>query len=213
MPDVGIWDRLASIDFVGFILSACVWSPTARRIQVLLYFVNNDGALLAAVHLLPFSVIGVAMNLVSKSFLHFIRVVDGHYPRLNSASCYDVGLSMVTGYTVATLTIKPEDTVGGEVIALAVAGQVYQSEVVSNLSAALAGKGFSAQELQGAVAGAHSILLKMLDGEWRDKAIGAVTEAMQMAFVQVPIARGIMLIASLGIKWEKLFGRAVVVNG
>jgi hypothetical protein len=52
---------------------------------------------------------------------------------------------MVTGYTVATLTLKTEDTgaglkmqnvsqIGSQVVALAVAGEIYQSEPVGGPS-------------------------------------------------------------------------------
>ncbi|EKG09516.1 Major facilitator superfamily [Macrophomina phaseolina MS6] len=323
---VSVRDRIASIDFVGFILGAGMWvsfllaftmagsqwpwndgrtigtfvvfgvvlvlyvlqqyfafltTPTRRafpghllrnRTQVLLYvvtaagtttlfvvvyylpiyfqFVNNDEALMAAVRLLPFVVIGVTVNLVSGSFLHFIKVYMALYlvagvflvagggplmvyldPSTTTATIYGLtilvavgaGLSMVTGYTVATLTLKPEDAgaglsmqnvsqIGGQVIALAVAGQIYQSTAIRNLSAVLAGHNFSDKEIRGAVAGAQSTLFEELNGEMREKGIEAVTKAMQMTFVLVPVAGGVMLIAALCMKREKLFGKAVAVG-
>ncbi|KAA8642462.1 hypothetical protein EYZ11_001015 [Aspergillus tanneri] len=200
----------------------------AYYIPIYFQFVNNDEALMAAVRLLPFVVIAVTVNLVSGSLLHFIKIYKVIYiissvfllagggplmvylgPSSTTGTIYGLsilaavgtGLSMVTCYTVSTLTTKPEDTgaglsvqnvsqIGGQVIALAVAGQIYQSEAIRNLSAVLVGKGFSDQELRGAVAGAQSTLFKMLDGKLRNKAIMAVTEAMQMTFVLVPVAGG-----------------------
>ncbi|KAL4893111.1 major facilitator superfamily domain-containing protein [Aspergillus ambiguus] len=220
-------------------------------IPIYFQFVNSDGALMAAVRLLPFVVIGVTVNLVSNTFLHFIKVYKVLYiiagvfliasggplmvyldPSSSTGTIYGLtiivavgtGLSMVTGYTVATLTLKPEDTgaglkmqnvsqIGGQVIALAVAGQIYQSEVIRNLSVALAGRGFSEEAIRGATAGAQSSLFKTLNGELRDKAIQAVTDAMQMTFVLVPVAGGVMLIAAFCMKWERLFGKAVGVGG
>ncbi|GES63755.1 major facilitator superfamily transporter [Aspergillus terreus] len=219
-------------------------------IPIYFQFVNSDGALMAAVRLLAFVVIGVAVNLVSNTFLHFIKVYKVLYiiagvflvagggplmvyldPATSTGTIYGLtiivavgtGLSMVMGYTVATLTLKPEDTgaglkmqnvsqIGGQVIALAVAGQIYQSEVIQKLSAALAGQGFSQEAIQGATAGAQSPLFETLHGELREKAIQAVTEAMQMTFVLVPVAGGVMLLAALVMKWEKLFGKAVAVG-
>ncbi|KAL5360439.1 major facilitator superfamily domain-containing protein [Aspergillus floccosus] len=219
-------------------------------IPIYFQFVNGDGALMAAVRLLPFVVIGVTVNLVSNTFLHFIKVykvlyiiagvflVAGGGPLMvfldstsSTGTIYGLmiivavgaGLSMVTGYTVATLTLKPEDTgaglkmqnvsqIGGQVIALAVAGQIYQSEVIQKLSAALAGQGFSQEAIRGVTAGAQSPLFETLDGELREKAIQGVTEAMQMTFVLIPVAGGVMLLAALGMKWEKLFGTAVAVG-
>ncbi|KAG2417611.1 hypothetical protein HFD88_008830 [Aspergillus terreus] len=219
-------------------------------IPIYFQFVNSDGALMAAVRLLPFVVIGVTVNLVSNTFLHFIKVYKVLYiiagvflvagggslmvyldPTTSTGTIYGLtiivavgtGLSMVMGYTVATLTLKPEDTgaglkmqnvsqIGGQVIALAVAGQIYQSEVIQKLSAALAGQGFSQEAIQGATAGAQSSLFETLNGELRGEAIQAVTEAMQMTFVLVPVAGGVMLLAALGMKWEELFGKAVAVG-
>lgn len=220
-------------------------------IPIYFQFVNNDKALMAAVRLLPFVVIAVTVNLVSGSLLHLIKVYKVIYiiagvflvvgggplmvyldPSSPTGTIYGLtilvavgsGLSMVTGYTVATLTTKPEDAgaglsmqnvsqIGGQVIALAVAGQIYQSTAMRNLSAVLAGNGFSDQEVRGAVAGAQSTLFEKLDGELRNKAIAAVTDAMKMTFVLVPVAGGVMLIAALCMKREKLFGKAVTVGG
>ncbi|KAK8071552.1 hypothetical protein PG996_004900 [Apiospora saccharicola] len=83
------------------------------------------------------------------------------------------GLSMTMGYTIATLTLKAEDVaaglnlqnvaqIGGQVIALALAGQVYQSTGLRNLKEALAGHGFSDEEISGAVAGAQSALFERI---------------------------------------------------
>lgn len=220
-------------------------------IPIYFQFVHNDEALMAAVRLLPFIVFAVAVNLLSGSFLHFIKLykviyfiagvflIAGGGPltvyldlNSNSGLIYGLtilvavgtGLSMVTGYTIATLALKPENTgaglslqnvsqIGGQVIALAVASQIYQSVVIKELSVVLAGKGFSQQEIQGAAAGAQSVLFEKLDGELREKATVAVTNAMQMTFVMVPIAGAVMLIAAVSMKNEKLFVRAVAVGG
>lgn len=327
MQGVSMRDRLASIDFVGFVLGSGVWvsfllaftmaggqwawkdgrtiatfvvfgvvlvayalqqyfaiftTPARRafpghllrdRTQVLLYvvtaagitsvfvvvyylpiyfqFVNNDGALMAAVRLLPFVVIAVAVNLVSGSLLHFIKLyklifliasvfllvgggplvaylepttATGTIYGLSILAAVGSGLSMVTGYTVSTLTTSPEDTgaglkmqnvsqIGGQVIALAIAGQIYRSRAIANLQSALSGHGYSSQEIGSAVAGAQSSLFEKLDGELRAKAVEAISEAMKTTFVLVPVAGGAMFIAAMFMKWEKLFGHSVAVGG
>lgn len=103
-------------------------------------FVNDDEALMAAVRLLPFVVIGVTVNLISGSLLHLIKVYVVIYviasvfllvgggplmvyldPSSTTGLVYGLtilvaigtGLSMVTGYTVATLTLKSEDVGAG----------------------------------------------------------------------------------------------------
>ncbi|CAJ2499799.1 Uu.00g026520.m01.CDS01 [Anthostomella pinea] len=218
-------------------------------VPIYFQFVNGDGAVMAAVRLLPFVVVAVAANLISGSFLHLIKtymvlyVIGGVFlvagsgpltvyldPGSSPGLIYGLtvlvavgsGLTMATGYTVATLVLeKPEDTgaalslqnvaqIGAQVIALGIAGQVYQSTGIRNLSAALAGQGFTEDQIRGAVAGAQSSLFPELSGELRDKALVAITEAMQTTFILVPVAGGVMLIAALCMKREKLFGKAVV---
>jgi hypothetical protein len=62
------------------------------------------------------------------------------------------------------------------------------------------------------VAGSQSALLKELDGELLDRAIEAITHAMQMTFVLIPVAGAVMLIAAVCMKREKLFGKAIAVG-
>ncbi|PLB33702.1 major facilitator superfamily transporter [Aspergillus candidus] len=327
MPDVPRREKLASIDFVGFVLGAGMWvsfllaftmaggqwpwndgrtiatfvvfgallalyalqqyfavftTPARRafpghllrdRTQVLLYavtaagttsvfvivyylpiyfqFVNSDGALMAAVRLLPFVVIAVAVNLVSGSLLHFIKLYKIIFllasvfllvgggpmvaylkPSTTTGTIYGLsilaavgsGLSMVIGYTVATLTTKPEDTgaglkmqnvaqIGGQVIALALAGQIYRSRAIANLQSALAGHGYSYDEIWTAVAGTQSALFEELEGPLRDRAVDAISQAMRMTFVLVPVAGAVMFVAAMLMKWERLFGHGVAVGG
>lgn len=131
------------------------------------------------------------------------------------------GMAMLLGYTISTLTTKPGDTgaglsmqnvaqIGGQVIALAIAGQIFQSTGVRNLSHALKGHGCSREDIAGAIAGAQSTLLQELSGDLRKDAIQAITKAMQTTFVLIPVAGRVMLIASLCMKREKLFASGAV---
>lgn len=244
-------DRTQVLLYVATAAGTTTLFVVVYYIPIYFQFVNNDEALMAAVRLLPFIVIAVAVNLVSGTFLHFIKLYKLIYiiasvflvagggplivfldPTSSTGLIYGLtilvavgtGLSMVTGYTIATLTVKPEHTgaglslqnvsqIGGQVIALAVASQIYQSTAIKELSVVLAGKGYSQTEIQGAVAGAQSALFENLDGELRDKAIVAVTNAMQMTFVMVPVAGAAMLIAAVCMKNERLFGGPAVTVG
>ncbi|KAL0260754.1 hypothetical protein SLS55_004444 [Diplodia seriata] len=217
-------------------------------IPIYFQFAAGDSAIMAAVRLLPFVVVAVTVNLVSGSFLHFIKLYQALYiiagaflvagggplpvyldPSSSSPTTGTIygltvlvavgsGLSMVTGYTVATLTLPAADAgaglalqnvaqIGGQVVALAVAGQIYQSTAVENLTAVLAGKGFSDADIRGAVAGARSAVFADLDGVLRERAVVAVARAMQMTFVLVPVAGAVMLVAAMGMRRERLFGR------
>ncbi|KAL1859162.1 hypothetical protein Plec18167_007457 [Paecilomyces lecythidis] len=243
-------DRTQVLLYIATAAGTTTMFVVVYYLPVYFQFVNDDEALMAAVRLLPFIVVSVVTNLLSGSFLHVIKMYSLLYfiagifmvagggplmvylaPSTPTATVYGLsvliavsaGLSMVTSFTVASLTLKPEDAgagismqnvaqIGGQVIALAIAGQIYQSTSFRNLSEALIGSGFSDTEIRTAVAGAQSTLFEKLQGELRDKAIVAIAEAMQMTFVLVPVAGGVMLIASLCMKREKLFGTTTGIS-
>lgn len=136
----------------------------------------------------------------------------------------ELTLEQTLGYTIATLTLKPEDAgdglkmqnvsqIGGQVIALAIADQIYQSTAINNLSVVLEGQGYSEAEIRSAVAGAQSTIFQELTGELRDRAVQAIAASMRLTFVMLPVAGAVLLIAALCMKREKLFGKAVVVGG
>lgn len=244
-------DRTQVLLYIGTAAGTTSLFVVVYYIPIYFQFVNNDEALMAAVRLLPFIVIAIAVNLVSGTFLHWIKLykliyiiaavfliagggplmvyldpdsLTGLIYGLTILVAVGTGLSMVTGYTIATLTVKPEDTgaglslqnvsqIGGQVIALAVASQIYQSTAIQELSRSLAGQGYSQTEIQGAVAGAQSALFESLSGELRDKAILGVTHAMQMTFVMIPVAGAAMLIGAVVMKNERLFGAPAIAVG
>ncbi|KAL4740427.1 major facilitator superfamily domain-containing protein [Aspergillus similis] len=126
------------------------------------------------------------------------------------------GITMQLGYAVASLKVPPTDIfsainlqniaqIGATVICLVVAGQVFQSTAVLNLNRVLAGLGFSQTEIHDAVAGAQSTLFESLNGNLRDAAIRAITDAMRRAFIVPLVAGGVGLISSLLMKRERLF--------
>jgi len=212
-------------------------------------FANGDTAIMAAVRLLPYVIVAVTVNLASGYFLSAIKypiaiyLISGVlitlggalltvYLRLqtSTATIYGLsvllaagsGLAMLTGYSIASLSTRPENAgaalslqnvsqLGGQVIALAIAGQIFQSSAVKNLRNALAGQGFSDEDIQSAVSGAQSALLDRLDDTLRARAVSAIVKAMQDVFVLVPVAGGVMLLAALCMKREKLFGVPAVV--
>lgn len=133
------------------------------------------------------------------------------------------GCTNQVGYSVSTLTVAPADIVngislqniaqiGGTVVSLVVAGQVFQSYAEQGLSVALAGEGLSSQEIRSAAAGAQSEVFKRLSGAVREAAIDAIVAAMQKSFIIVIVSGGFMLVAGLAMKREKLFGKIVAAG-
>jgi MFS family permease len=128
------------------------------------------------------------------------------------------GLTMQINYAIAAIKAPAKDMgnaislqnitqIGCTVIALVIAGQVFQSTAASNLGSVLAGEGFSAQEIQAAAAGAQSVVFSQLTGELRDRAILAITQAMQKTFILVIVAGATLLVAGVFMKRERIFGK------
>lgn len=161
---------------------------------------------------------GIFMTLAGSLFLAYL------HPSTPTAQIYGfsvlmavgTGITMQLGYAVASLKVAPADIlsainlqnvaqIGATVICLVVASQAFQSNAVANMTRALAGEGFSQEEIRNAVAGAQSQLFESLSSDLRDSAIRAITDAMQRAFI-IPLVAGIVgLINSLFMSRERLF--------
>jgi MFS family permease len=136
------------------------------------------------------------------------------------------GLTLQIGYAVATLKVNPKhmgdalslqnvSQIGGTVIALVIAGQVFQSSATQYLTKVLAGSAynFTSADIQNAIAGAQSTIFEDISGDLRDQAILAITKAMQKAFIIVCVGGGVHMITGFLMKREKLFGDIVPVGG
>ncbi|KAI0436761.1 MFS general substrate transporter [Xylaria telfairii] len=128
---------------------------------------------------------------------------------------FGCGLSMQKSYSIAPLTTEPASAgpalslqnvaeIGGQVIALGISGQIFHSVATRNLEEALAGNGFSTADIMTALAGAQSALFSQLNESMRAAAVSAITKSLQSTFILVPVAGGVMLIAALCMRWEKL---------
>ncbi|PKS07919.1 hypothetical protein jhhlp_006528 [Lomentospora prolificans] len=166
---------------------------------------------------------GILMTLAGALFYVYLK------PSTPTANIYGfsillavgAGLTLQIGYAVASLKVKPADVVnsinlqnvsqiGSTAICLVIAGQIFQSVAVRNLTSALAGQGFSQGEIQGAVAGAQSALFEKLSGELRDAALEAITGAMQKSFVLVVAAGALGTVCALAMRVERLFGEIII---
>lgn len=126
------------------------------------------------------------------------------------------GLTFSLGFAIATIGANARDVghaiilqdiaqLGSSTISLVLAGQIFESNAVSNLNRVLAGKGYSASEIKDAVSGAQSTLLEELTGSLRGAAIGAITEAMQRTTILIVVAGVVLVIAGACLRYEKLF--------
>lgn len=168
---------------------------------------------------------GVLCTLGGALLMAFIKPTtpEGHIYAFTIVIALGAGLTLQVGYAIAGFKTRPEwigdaialqnfSQVGGEVIALVLSGQIFQSKAVQNLSAVLAGQGFSSADIHAAVAGAQSTVLKELSGELRDQAIAAITQAIQKSFILVIVAGAVLLVSGLGMRIEPLFGKISAVH-
>lgn len=132
------------------------------------------------------------------------------------------GLTLQIGYAVATLkapqhisdalALQNVAQIGGSVIALVIAGQVFQSTAITNLTKVLAATGYTHADMRSIVAGAQSHLFQELDGNLREQAISAITRAMQRSFILVAVGGAVLTLAGLLMKRERLFGEILQVG-
>lgn len=160
----------------------------------------------------------VMMTLAGALFLAYLQpsTPTAHIYGFSVLMAIGTGITMQLGYAVASLKVSPSDTlsainlqnvaqIGATVICLVIASQAFQSNAVNNMTRALAGQGFSEEEISSAVAGAQSQLFESLDGDLRDSAVRAITEAMRRAFI-IPLVAGIVgLVNSVFMRRERLF--------
>ncbi|KAH8886515.1 MFS general substrate transporter [Thozetella sp. PMI_491] len=134
---------------------------------------------------------------------------------------FGTGITFQLGYTVSTLSVQPHDIgnalnfqnvaqLGGSVLSLVIASQVFQSTAVQNLNRVLDGMGFSQAEITSAVAGAQSPLFSLLTPELREAAIGAIVQAMRNTLVLVIVSGAVVLLVSVLLKRERLFIEAPI---
>lgn len=135
------------------------------------------------------------------------------------------GLLVNSGYTVGGIkttlrTGSGEDVqsvismlnlsqLGSQLVALLIAGQVFQSLAMANLTGVLNGQGFSQQDIRGAIAGAKSTLFESLTSEMKGSAIDAIMDAIKNVYIISIVAGACAVVSSLLLKRERLFPTAV----
>ncbi|SPO05349.1 related to aflatoxin efflux pump AFLT [Cephalotrichum gorgonifer] len=172
-----------------------------------------------------FLVSGVFILLGGSLLLGFLTpdTPQGQIYGFSVLMAFGVGLTLQLAYAVGPMTAPAKymgdvisflnvSQIGGTVISLVVAGQVFQSLAAKNLRAALAGQGFTDAEIVAGVAGARSELFTKLSGELRAQAVEAITKAIQKAFVLPVVGGAVLIVASVLMKRERLFGKVVVAG-
>ncbi|TVY83747.1 Efflux pump patC [Lachnellula suecica] len=88
---------------------------------------------------------------------------------------------------------------------LLVAGQIFQSLAVKNLSKVLAGMNFSEADIRGAIAGAQSTVFSSLSPDKKLQATAAITDAISRVYIVTIAGGALVIIFAMLLKKEKLF--------
>jgi hypothetical protein len=181
---------------------------------------------LAAGHFLPKIQYYMVMYIVSGLFITLGGALLYGFldPATKTANLYGfsilaaigTGITLQSSYAVASLKVGQADEgdaisfqnvaqIGGALIALAIAGQVFQSAAVHNLKHVLEGQGFSDADIIAAAAGAQSVVFEKITGALRDAAIHAITSAIKKSFILVIVAGATVTVAGAGLRFERLF--------
>ena len=130
------------------------------------------------------------------------------------------GCALQSGYSIAASKVKPEEVpavigfvnvaqIGSIVIALSISGSVFQNLAYKHLSAALAGSGFTADQIRSALAGTQSPIFQQSTPAEKAAAVAAIIKAMDSVFILVIAAGAVTLVSSVFMKREKLFMKVV----
>ncbi|OQU94038.1 hypothetical protein CLAIMM_00458 [Cladophialophora immunda] len=194
----------------------------AYYIPLIFQFARADSPLMAAVRLLPFITLTIACILLNGVFMPKF----GYYM---PCILFGVGsgCAMQSAYSVAATKVPPHETAaaigfinvaqtGTIVVALAIAGSVFQNVAFDNLKRGLAGVSggtnatrYSDAEIRNAIAGTQSVIFQQGNAEVREAAVGAIIGAIDSVYIMGIAAGAVTLVAALLMRRERLFVKVV----
>ena len=187
-------------------------------ICIMIFFVMIAGGLLPVLgRYMPIYIIAGVFMTIGGALMHS---VDAN-TKTGAIYCYEVmvaigaGLALQVAYSVAVAKVKPEEMfgatgvmnvaqIGSTAIALSLADIIFQNVGFIKLRGALAGRGFSAEELRGVLAGAKSTILAGDDPDIQKLAVDAIVDTMGVIWIMVIVAGAVSIVSGAFMKREKL---------
>lgn len=125
------------------------------------------------------------------------------------------GLVGQAGYVITQAKAPPEEIsgaisfqnvaqIGGIVVALTIAGSIFQNEAISRLVQALGQHGYTPDQIKSAVAGTQSVIFAKGSIEVKRLALAAVVGGMDQVFAMLIAAGIVTIVAGLLMKKEKV---------
>ncbi|OJJ34594.1 hypothetical protein ASPWEDRAFT_113823 [Aspergillus wentii DTO 134E9] len=171
----------------------------------------------------PWYLVGGILSLVGASLLCTVS------PETSFAAIYGysallglgAGMYMQLGHSVAqaktppahiaaAITFVTTAQLNGLTFGLAITECVFLNEAIKRLSWVLPNQ--SHATLVSAISGTQSAFVSTLDSHTKQKALGAIIDAMDQTFVLAAVGGGLVVVLSLCMKWEKLVLTAVAAG-
>jgi MFS family permease len=95
--------------------------------------------------------------------------------------------------------------IGAIAIALTITGAVFQNTGFKNISDAVDGLGFTAQDIHEALAGAKSAIFETASEEVKAAVVAAIVDAIRQGFVLLITAGSVAIVVSVLMKYERIF--------
>jgi hypothetical protein len=186
-------------------------------------FIMLNGALMPALGFyMPWYVASGVFLVIGGSLMHTIDSNTGTSKIYGYSVLIAIGAgsTLQSAYSIAAAKVPPQEIpaaigfinhaqLGSIVIALSISGTVFQNTALRNLRTALAGSGFSEEEIVSAVAGTQSTVFQHGSSAVKAAALKAIIQAMDNVFVLVIAAGTLVLLSSIFMKRERLFLKIV----
>ena len=187
-------------------------------IVLLIFCVMLNGALLPRVgYYYPWYIFSGICIMVGGILMHTVDINTSTSKIYGYTSLMGIGAGLVaqSGYVISQAKVTPEEAssvisfmnlgqIGSIVIALTIAGTVFQNTAIRNLTNSLAGHGFSVPEIKSAVAGTQSVIFQKGSPEVKELALKAIIGAMDDVFILLIVAGAVGITVGLLMKREKV---------
>ena len=187
-------------------------------IILLIFCIILNGALLPKVgYYYPWYILSGICIMVAGILMHTVDINTSTSKIYGYTALLGIGAGLVgqSGYVISQAKVPPKEAssvisfmnlgqIGSIVMALTIAGTVFQNAAIKNLTSSLAGHGYSIPEIKSAVSGSQSIIFREGSPEVKELALRAIITAMDDVFICLIAAGALGITVGLLMKREKV---------
>ncbi|KAA8647955.1 hypothetical protein EYZ11_009177 [Aspergillus tanneri] len=198
--DSGIMSAVRLLPFICFYVATillCGWLMPKTGYYILWYLISGIFMVVGSALMYTVRYDTKAANIYGYSILMGLGMTT-------TQAAYAVGPTIVTADLVAECIQFMNISQGqSQLLGLAIASAIFQSRTLSGLTSLLADKGYSLNEIQGAIAGAQSSLLTELPADLKPKALDVIVQSIDDVYVMAIAAGALYVIASCFLPWRR----------